>query len=133
MDAGPPPVRRMLVARARRWRRPRGRACAADRRFPVFRLLSHCYFSFARRRREPKSAALRTTPDCGRRLTHWRRDKSRFGRGAHLRCREEELQGWETAVTVFPLLFTMRVVGTLRLQLQPTVELTGGGAHQRTH
>src|SRR5215813_10018934 len=68
---------------------------------------------------------LRTTPDCRRKLTHWRHDGSRVGRGAHLRCREEELQGWGMAALVFRLLFTMRVVADRACNHSPKLSAKG--------
>src|SRR5262249_49932205 len=69
--------------------------------FPVFRLLSHCYFSWARRRRELQAAALRTTPDCRRRLTYWRHDESRLGPARTCAAEKKKFHGWGMAAVVF--------------------------------
>src|SRR5262245_15350718 len=111
---------RRLVARARLWRRPPGRACVADRRFPVFRLLPHCYFSH--RRREPKSAALRTTPDCRREANVLETRRKSIGLSAHLRYREEKVSWLGGGRRCFFIVVYNAGCGGSRLQPQPKVE-----------
>jgi len=100
----------------------RARPCVADRRFPAFRLLSHCYFLGARRRRERQSAALRTTPDCRRRLTSWRHDESGLGPARTCAAEKKKFHGLGDGRHCFRLILTMRVVADQGLQLQPMVE-----------
>ena len=123
---------RTLVARARLWRR----ACAADRRFPASRLLSHCYFSWGRsatraavggsahdRRLQEEANALET-----RRKSIWSR------RAPALPRRKSFIVGGRP-----PLFFVVAYnagCGGSCLQLQPKVEryeVTGGAAYQRKH
>src|SRR5262249_44325652 len=78
--------------------------------FPVFRLLSHCYFSWARRRRELQAAALRTTPRLQEEANVLETRRKSIGPSAHLRRREEKVSWLGDGRRCFSLLFTMWVV-----------------------
>src|SRR5262245_24804939 len=101
MDAGSlpgwPNVGRASPAR----RRPRGRACVADRRFPAFRLLSHCYFAWG-------PSATRAAVGGSAHDPRWQEEanvletpRKSIGPSAHMRRREEKVSWFGVAAIVF--------------------------------
>src|SRR5262245_19413099 len=87
-----------------------GRACVADRRFPVFRLFSHCYF-LGPIGGESRSRRLHARPQiAGGNLTSWRHDGSRLGPARTCATEQTAFDGRGVASAVSSLLFTTRFV-----------------------
>src|SRR6516225_324625 len=86
--------------------------------FPHFDCYLIVIFLGAHRRREPQSAALRTTPDCRRRLTSWRHDESRLGPTRTCAAEKKKFHDWGWPPLFFVVVYNAGC-GGLRLQPQP--------------
>src|SRR5262249_25999206 len=89
-------------------------------------------FSWAHRRREPKSAAPRTTPDCRREANVLETRRKSIGPSAHLRYREEKVSWLGGGRRCFFIVVYNAGCGGSRLQPQPKVERERGPAARRT-
>src|SRR5262245_3079283 len=121
MDAGSLPVRRTLVARARLGDGHGDVLALRIAGFPHFDCYLIVIFLGARGRREPQAAALRTTPDCRRRLTSWRHDESRLGPARTCAAEKKKLHGWGWPPLFFVVVYNAGCGGS-RLQSQPKGE-----------
>src|SRR5262249_58275746 len=98
-----------------------GRACVADRRFPVFRLLSHCYF-LGPIGGESRSRRLHARPQiAGGKLTSWRHDGSRLGPARTCATEKKKFHGWGVAAVVFFIVVYNAGCGGARLRPKPKI------------
>src|SRR5262245_31404038 len=124
--------RRLAAGVAERWSREPGygdvRGDVLALRIAGF-LHFDCYliviFLGAHRRREPQSAALRTTPDCRRRLTSWRHRESRLGPARTCAAEKKKFHGLGGGRHCFSLWFTMRVVADRACNHSPKLSAKG--------
>src|SRR5262249_28599512 len=124
--------RRLAAGVAERWSREPGygdvRGDVLGLRIAGF-LHFDCYliviFLGAHRRREPQSAALRTTPDCRRRLTSCRHRESRLGPARTCAAEKKKFHGLGGGRHCFSLWFTMRVVADRACNHSPKLSAKG--------